>query len=98
MDYLRTPDTCFENLPGYPWAPHYAQLFAAQELAAHAVQRQWQQRVWTLRYRDKYRAIVVRGLEAALRGPRVFVFRSFRGRCFRSYARVRFCPSLSTYT
>ena len=26
MDYLRTPDTCFENLPGYPWAPHYAQV------------------------------------------------------------------------
>ena len=26
MDYLRTPDTCFENLPGYTWAPHYAQV------------------------------------------------------------------------
>ena len=26
MDYLRTPDTCFENLPGYPWASHYAQV------------------------------------------------------------------------
>lgn len=22
-DALRTPDTAFENLPGYPWAPHY---------------------------------------------------------------------------
>lgn len=22
-DALRTPDTCFDNLPGYPWAPHY---------------------------------------------------------------------------
>jgi len=22
-DALRTPDACFANLPGYPWAPHY---------------------------------------------------------------------------
>jgi tRNA(adenine34) deaminase len=22
-DALRTPERCFENLPGYPWAPHY---------------------------------------------------------------------------
>ena len=22
-DALRTPDRCFENLPGYPWQPHY---------------------------------------------------------------------------
>ena len=22
-DALRTPDTCFENLPDYPWPPHY---------------------------------------------------------------------------
>jgi tRNA(adenine34) deaminase len=22
-DALRTPDACFGNLPGYPWAPHY---------------------------------------------------------------------------
>lgn len=23
ISYLRTPDDCFTNLPGYPWQPHY---------------------------------------------------------------------------
>ena len=26
MEVLRTPDTCFENLPGYPFAPHYTNV------------------------------------------------------------------------
>ncbi|MFP6638935.1 MAG: haloalkane dehalogenase [Myxococcota bacterium] len=26
MQILRTPDTCFQNLPGYPFAPHYTEV------------------------------------------------------------------------
>ena len=26
MDFLRTPDERFENLPGYAFEPHYVQL------------------------------------------------------------------------
>ena len=26
MDYLRTPDSCFANLPDYPFAPHYVMV------------------------------------------------------------------------
>lgn len=26
MDFVRTPDSCFENLPGYAFAPHYEQV------------------------------------------------------------------------
>ena len=26
MKALRTPDACFENLPGYPFAPHYTDV------------------------------------------------------------------------
>ena len=26
METLRTPDSCFEGLPGYDWAPHYAEV------------------------------------------------------------------------
>jgi haloalkane dehalogenase len=26
VDILRTPDECFENLPGYPFAPHYVEV------------------------------------------------------------------------
>lgn len=26
MDLLRTPDECFENLPGFPFAPHYVEV------------------------------------------------------------------------
>ena len=26
MDAVRTPDECFANLPGYPFAPHYAEV------------------------------------------------------------------------
>ena len=25
-DFLRTPDTAFDNLPGYPFAPNYVEL------------------------------------------------------------------------
>jgi haloalkane dehalogenase len=28
MDVLRTPDSCFADLPGYPFAPHYAEVVA----------------------------------------------------------------------
>ncbi|MGB1558656.1 MAG: alpha/beta fold hydrolase, partial [Oceanococcaceae bacterium] len=26
MTVLRTPDSCFDNLPDYPFAPHYAEV------------------------------------------------------------------------
>lgn len=26
MDLLRTPDECFQNLPGYPWQPNYLEV------------------------------------------------------------------------
>ena len=26
MDTLRTPDACFENLPGFPFSPHYTEV------------------------------------------------------------------------
>lgn len=26
MDYLRTPDSCFDNLPDYPFSPHYEEV------------------------------------------------------------------------
>ncbi len=26
MDIIRTPDACFENLPGYPFKPNYAEI------------------------------------------------------------------------
>jgi haloalkane dehalogenase len=26
MEFLRTPDERFTNLPGYPFAPHYVQV------------------------------------------------------------------------
>ena len=29
MDVLQTPDSRFENLPGYPFAPHYVDVTAA---------------------------------------------------------------------
>lgn len=37
MDVLRTPDARFENLPGYPFAPHYLQVAAldTQPLRMH---------------------------------------------------------------
>ena len=37
MDVLRTPDDRFENLPGYPFAPHYLQVAAhdTQPLRMH---------------------------------------------------------------
>ena len=28
VDVVRTPDSCFEDLPGYPFAPHYADVAA----------------------------------------------------------------------
>ena len=28
MEILRTPDERFENLPGYPYEPHYAEVSA----------------------------------------------------------------------
>ena len=30
MDMLRTPDQCFANLPGYPFAPHYLEVDGLQ--------------------------------------------------------------------
>jgi haloalkane dehalogenase len=38
MEMLRTPDERFENLPGYPYAPHYVEVPAGaggQELRVH---------------------------------------------------------------
>ena len=37
MKYQRTPDTCFENLPDYPFAPHYQAIPAGDgdELRMH---------------------------------------------------------------
>ena len=26
MEFLRTPDECFTDLPGYPFAPHYVEV------------------------------------------------------------------------
>ena len=26
VELLRTPDECFENLAGYPWAPNYLEV------------------------------------------------------------------------
>jgi len=35
-DALRTPERCFENLPGYPWSPHYiSDLPALKGLRMH---------------------------------------------------------------
>lgn len=35
MEALRTPDECFEDLPGYPFAPHYVTVGDASELRMH---------------------------------------------------------------
>jgi haloalkane dehalogenase len=34
MDVLRTPDSRFENLHGYPFAPHYVDVAAGLSLRA----------------------------------------------------------------
>ena len=26
MEYLRTPDECFQNLPDFPFTPHYLEI------------------------------------------------------------------------
>ena len=39
MDVQRTPDSRFENLPGYPFAPHYVDVAAGdtEKLRMHYV-------------------------------------------------------------
>ena len=70
MDVLRTPDAHFENLPGYPFAPHYLQVAAARHPAsADALPRRGPRRrptgrpvhgepTWSYLYRTMIRPLI----------------------------------------